>query len=196
MRRFKQFLNEISAGPVAPTLTAGPNWQFPTSQSFNTPTSFRDIAKINDMFEKPLLAALHKAQYLVQNIVSDPSVFGITNPATQIVGTPRTGGNINGLSYRKMISAGASRGLRFLPTEFESLERKGVFTTSPPVPPSTDETVMINLKTLYDVMNSEIASDVAKGRAAGYADDAISGLNNLVQPGNGAMTLGRHQYNV
>lgn len=196
MRSFKQFFNEFTTGPVAPRLTAGADWQFPTSQSFNIPASFKDIAKRNDMFEKPMLVALDKAQYLVQNVVSDPSMFGITNPTTQIVGTPKTGGYISGLSYNKMISAGASRGLRFLPTEFDNLKQKGILIISPPVPPSTDKTVTINLKKLYDTMAKEIAVDTAIGNAAGHIDNIVGGANKLVEPGNGAINLSRHQYNV
>ena len=196
MSKFKDFLkmNEAGAGPVAPTLTAGADWQFPTSQTFAVPTSFTAMAQKNNFYDKPLFQALQKAQYLVQNIVSDPSMYGITN--SQIVGTPRTGGNISGMNYNRMISAGASRGLRFLPTEFDVLEKKGIFTITPAMG-TTPETVSINLKVLYDTMKHEIGTDVGKDRIAAAADAASNALTGgLVTPGNGAMTLGRHQYNV
>lgn len=198
MSKFKDFLkmNEAGVGPVAPTLTAGSDWEFPNSQTFAVPDSFTAMANRNNHFEKPLLKALHTAQYFVQNIVSEPSRYGITDPKKQILGTPRAGGTISGLDYNRMITAGASRGLKFLPTEFDTLKRLGIFTIIPATP-TTPQTTTIDLGKLYGTMKKEIGTDVTKDRLARVADTAKDSLTTgLVTPGNGAMTLGRHAYNV
>lgn len=198
MSKFKDFLkiNEAGAGPVAPTLTAGANWEFPNSQTFFAPNSFQAIANRENHYEKPLLKALHTAQYLVQNIVSDPKRYGITNPKTQIIGTPQYGGTISGLDYNRMITAGASRGLKFLPTEFDTLKKLGIFSIVPSNG-TMPQTTTIDVGKLYQTMKKEIAIDHIKDSAARTADTAKDALTTgLVQPGNGAMTLGRHQYNV
>lgn len=198
MSKFKDFLkiNEAGAGPVAPTLTAGANWQFPNSQTFAAPDSFQAMASRDNHFEKPLLKALHTAQYFVQNIVSDPKRYGIIDPKRQIVGTPQYGGTISGLDYNKMITVGASRGLKFLPTEFDTLKKLGIFSVVPSNG-TTPQTTTIDVGKLYQTMNKEISADHVKDRIAHTADTVKNALTTgLTSPGNGAMTLGRHQYNV
>lgn len=183
-------MNEAGAGTVAPTLTAGSDWQFPTSQHFALPTTFSGIAQKSNYIEKPLLKALHTTQYLVQNIVSDPAIYGLNDPARQIIGNPRSGGTITGLNYNKMISAGASHGLKFLPTEFDNLEKIGIFSRN-------TTGVTIDLGKLYQIMKTEIGKDVGKDHIAAAADSAVNSLTTgMTTPGNGAMNLQRKAYGV
>ena len=151
MRSFKDFLkNEAMGAGINPTLTAGHDWKFPTS-THALPTSFHGVAQKFNRYAKPEFAALSKIQYLVQNIASEPQLYGNN---VQITGTPQTGGFINGLDYQRMISTGASRGAKFLPAEFNYAQESGIFIMNNTVP----QTVTINLGTLYKKMKSEIDS--------------------------------------
>lgn len=190
MSKFKEFLkmNEIAAGPVKPTLTAGAGWQFPTSNNAYPPTSFSDMAAKQDLNEKPLLILCQKIQFLVQNIVSNPIQYGINN--ANIVGSPQTGGMISGLDKKRMETIGASKNMKFLPSEFNQAQQLGIFVLNGP-------NVSINIGELYKLMKTEISKDTGKGYIAQSADAAKDALTTgLTSPGNGAMTLGRHQYNV
>lgn len=177
-------------GMVAPTLTAGSNWKFPTTTSMQMPTSFSGWARKNNYYDKPMFQALQKAQYLVQNIVSIPEFYGITT--SNISGDPQSGGWITGLDKNRMISAGASRGLRFLPAEFDMIEKARIFVDVPAI--GTDPpTVSINLGELYQKMKKEIGRDAGKDVLANAADTV---LQQAVTPGQNAQTLQRAQYAV
>lgn len=188
MSKFKEFLKlEVSPGMVAPTLNAGDGWRFPSSPDFNIPTTAMGLAQKRDMYEKPMFQALQRAQYLVQNIVSKPSLWGVD--PRNITGSPQVGGMISGINRTVLDSRGASRGLKFLPAEFNLLQTAGVFV----VDPRTPDLVSIDLKKLYDKLKNEIGEDVGKGIAANAYDKLVAGA---VTPGQHAQTLQRSQYGI
>jgi len=195
MSKFKDFLkmNEAGAGYVPPTLTAGPEWRFPTSNDFHKPDSFTGMVRQQNYTEKPLLQALDTAQQLVQNIVAEPNLFGITNPRTQILGNPKLGGSISGLDYNKMITIGASRSLKFQPTGFNTLKTLGIFTLVPPTG-TTPQTVTIDLGQLYKVMQKEIKQDTGKETIAGELDKGMNALTTGLTTAKSTQAPGRKQY--
>jgi hypothetical protein len=196
MSKFKDFLkmNEAGAGPVAPTLTAGPDWQFPNSQSFAVPNSFTGMAHQNNYYDKPLFKALQSAQMYVQNIVAEPERYAIPGNARAIIsGNPRTGGTISGLDYNKMITVGASRGLKFMPAEFDTLRKLGIFTTVP-ASGTTPQTTIIDLGKLYQTMKKEIGTDHGKDIIAAQADNAMNALTTGLTTPKSTQAPGRKQY--
>ena len=182
MSRFKEFLkNEAMGAGVNPTLTAGQGWKFPTSMH-SLPTSFQGIAQKFNRYQKPEFAVLSKIQYLVQNIASEPQMYGIS--PLNVVGNPESGGNINGLNYEMMKTVGASRGMKFLPAEFNYAEQQKIFI------PQGNGTVTIDLGALYKKMKSEIGNDYAMDTASGAVDQA---LQKASTPGIGSQALQRTQ---
>jgi 2-keto-4-pentenoate hydratase/2-oxohepta-3-ene-1,7-dioic acid hydratase in catechol pathway len=192
MRRFRDFLkiNEAGAGPVAPTMTAGTNWKFPNSQWYQSPKTFSQLVQHQQYLEKPGLQTLQKAQYLVQNIASDKSLYEMNPGDIMISGTPQNGGMISGITYNKIISAGASRGLKFLPAEFKYLEDNNIFLEKNGV-------VSINLGNLYKMLETELKNDNYKNKMAHAADNTINQLTPFItgmSSPNGSQPLLNKQY--
>lgn len=152
---------------VPPTMTAGADWQYPTSTQYSIPKTFTGLAAKSNLYEKPFFNALKTAQYLVQNIVSSPQTYDISR--ANIQGGPQ-GGTISGLELKKMLSRGTSRGLRFMPAEFNYLKNAGIFSVTNTQP----QYVTINLNTLHNIMSKEIGQDIAKDQLAGAADQFLA----------------------
>lgn len=190
MSKFKEFLkiNEFNGGPVKPTLTAGSNWQFPSSDMMHPAKSFQDMAMKKNLYEKQEFILLQRIQYLVQNIVSEPEQYGISQ--YNIVGSPQAGGMISGLNKQKMETIGAARNMRFSPVEFKFAQDNGIFIVKGNI-------VNIDIGKLYQFLEKELSKDAGKDILAKTADDALNGLTKgVITPGNGAMELQRKQYGV
>ena len=188
MSKFKEFLkiNEFNSGPVKPTLTAGANWQFPSSDMMHPAKSFQDMAAKKNLYEKPEFVLLQRIQYLVQNIASEPQQYGISQ--YNITGNPQSGGMISGLNKKTMETIGAARNMRFSPVEFKFAQDNGIFLVQ-------GNTVNIDIGKLYQFLKKEIAQDASKDIMAKAGDTALNSLvQGVVTPGNGAMELQRKQY--
>ena len=163
MRNFIEFL-QTEYG-VNPTLTAGHGWQFPTTQTYQIPTSFHQWAQQKNMYEKPHLQLLHKIQLFVQNAVSDPASYNIS-PA-DVQGDPRSGGTIRNLNYQFITTPGTGRLYKFNPVEIRTAEELGIFRINGSGPTAT---VDVDLGRLYNIMASEIRKDYANDALAASAD--------------------------
>lgn len=185
MSKFKDFLqNEAGTIGGNPTLTAGDQWSLPNSTTISQPQNFGDLAHKSAMKQNPQINLYQKIGGLVQQIASEPTMWG---PTVKVIGTPKTGGQITNLKASTFETITAARAhFKFLPTEFNTAQQNGIFQVN-----KMTDALTINLGALYQAMSSVLKGHQGVNQMAQLADKSI---NKALTPANGAPQLQRAQY--
>jgi hypothetical protein len=193
MSKFKDFLKMNEAG-------YGDMYQLPNAQSVQTPNTFAGWHNQHQMEKNPMLKSLSKIGELMTticNAAKDPhpnpdgpmAKLGIQ--PINVSGNPQQGGFITNMDKRGLLSNSiGSYGSLLNANDYQNgLDQK--------VLKEVGGKVTLDMKALYQALETQHKQAHGSGQIAQAADNATNSLaTGAVTPGNGAMTLGRHAYNV
>jgi len=192
MSKFKDFLKMNEAG-------YGDMYQLPNAQSVQTQNTFAGWHNQNQMENNPILKSLTKIGELMTticNAAKDPhpnpdgpmAKLGIL--PINVSGNPQQGGFIANIDKRALLSSSVgSYGSLLNVNDYQNgIDQK--------VLKEIGGKVTLDMKALYQALGTQHKQAHNSGQVAQAADNAVNSLaTGLAAPGNGAITLARHQYN-